>query len=116
MNAVVHIKGFISGPLSCVGDNYPGSPVINIQHLKKYYSDDTHRNQTTLPDSFIRKTESQEYEVEKIVGHKRVGKKAALRYLIRWAHYGPQFDTWATARDLKNSAKLLSEYHRLHNL
>lgn len=99
-----------------MGDNYPGSPVINIHHLKKYYSDDTHQNRTSLPDSFVRKLESQEYEVEKIVGHKRVGKKAALQYLIRWAHYGPQFDTWVTARDLKNSAELLMEYRRLHNL
>lgn len=69
-----------------------------------------------LPETFIRKTESPEYEVEKIIGHKRVGRKAALRYLIRWANYGPQFDTWATARDLKNSAELLSEYRKEHNL
>ena len=99
-----------------MGDNYPGSPVINIQHLKKYDADDTYRDRTTLPESFVRKTESQEYEVEKIVGHKRVGKKALLRYLIRWTGYGPQFDTWATARDLKNSAEILSEYRKRHNL
>ena len=99
-----------------MGDNYPGSPVINIQHLKKYETDDTYRDRTTLPESFTRKTESQEYEVEKIVGHKRVGKKAEIRYLLRWTGYGPQFDTWATARDLKNSAELLSEYRRTHNL
>jgi len=74
-----------------MGDNYPGSPVINIQHLKRYYSNDTHQNWTTLPDSFTRKTESQEYKVEKIVGHKRVGKKAALWYLIRWAGYGRSY-------------------------
>ena len=39
-----------------------------------------------------------------------MGKKAALRYLVRWAEYGPQFDTWATATDLKNSPLLLKEY------
>jgi len=93
-----------------MGDNYPGSPVINIQHLKKYNVDDTYHNRTTLPESFNRKTESQEDKVEKIVSHKRIGKKSTLWYLIRWAGYGPQFDTWATARDLKNSAKLLTEY------
>ena len=99
-----------------MGDNYPGSPVINIQHLKKYIADSTHPERTTLPDSFVRKPESKEYEVEKIVGHKRVGKKATLRYLIRWVGYGPQFDTWGSATDLKNAADLLREYRASHNL
>ena len=99
-----------------MGDNYPGSPVINIQHLKKYVEDDTHGDRTTLPESFTRRLESEEFEVEKIVGHQRVGKKAALKYLIRWANYGPQFDTWGTATDLKNSPILLKEYRAKHNL
>ena len=99
-----------------MGDNYPGSPVINVQHLKKYETDATYPNRALLPDSFLRKPESDEFEVERIVGHKRVGKKAALRYLVRWAKYGPQFDTWATATDLKNSPLLLKEYRSNHNL
>lgn len=99
-----------------MGDNYPGSPVINIQHLKKYIEDDTQNERTILPNSFTRRLESEEFEVEKIVGHQRVGKRAALKYLIRWANYGPQFDTWGTAADLKNSPILLKEYRAKHNL
>ena len=99
-----------------MGDNYPGSPVINIQHLKKYETDTTYADRALLPNSFSRKPESDEFEVEKIVGHKRVGKKATLKYLIRWANYGPQFDTWATATDLKNLPLLLKEYRSNHNL
>ena len=99
-----------------MGDNYPGSPVINIQHLKKYETDTTYQNRTSLPDSFLRKPESEEFEVEKIVGHRRVGKRATLQYLIRWANYGPQFDTWGTATDLKNSPILLNNYRTKHNL
>ena len=99
-----------------MGDNYPGSPVINIQHLKKYEINMTYTDRVLLPNSFSRKPESEEFEVEKIVGHKRVGSKAALRYLVRWANYGPQFDTWVTATDLKNSPVLLKEYRANHNL
>jgi hypothetical protein len=99
-----------------MGDNYPGSPVINIQHLKKYIEDDTHGDQMMLPESFTWCLESEEFEVEKIVGHQRVRKKATLKYLIRWANYGPQFDTWGTATDLKNSPVLLKEYCTKHNL
>jgi len=99
-----------------MGDNYPGSPIINIQHLKKYETDATYPDRTVLPDSFLRKPESKEFEVERIVGHKQVGKKATLRYLVRWADYGLQFDTWATATDLKNSPLLLKECRTAHNL
>jgi len=99
-----------------MGDNYLGSPVINVQHLKKYEKDTTHPDRALLPDSFLWKPESKEFEVEKIVGHKRVGKKVTLRYLVRWANYRPQFDTWATATDLKNSPLLLKEYSAKHNL
>ena len=99
-----------------MGDNYPGSPVINIQHLKKYETDTTYQDRTSLPDSFVRKPESEEFEVEKIVGHRKVGKRATLQYLIRWANYGPQFDTWGTATDLKNSPILLNNYRAKHNL
>ena len=99
-----------------MGDNYPGSPIINVQHLKKYKPDTTNEDRTLLPNSFVQKPESEEFEVEKIVGHKRVGKKAALRYLIWWAKYGLQFDTWATATDLKNLPLLLKEYRAQHNL
>ena len=76
----------------------------------------THQGRTSLPDSFVRKPESEEFEVEKIVGHRRVGKRATLQYLIRWANYGPQFDTWGTATDLKNSPILLHDYRVKHNL
>ena len=53
-----------------MGDNYPGSPVINVQHLKKYETDATYPNRALLPNSFLWKPESDEFEVERIVGHK----------------------------------------------
>ena len=31
-----------------MGDNYPGSPIINVQHLKKYKVDTTHLDRTVL--------------------------------------------------------------------
>jgi len=31
-----------------MGDNYPGSPVIKIQHLKKYSKDKTYSDRMTL--------------------------------------------------------------------
>jgi len=99
-----------------MGDNYPGSPVINIQHLKKYSKDKTYSDRMTLLESFMQQLESEEFEVEKIMGHWRVRKKTTLKYLIRWVNYSLQFDTWCTATDLKNSLIILKEYCTKHNL
>ena len=96
-------------------DKYPGSPVFNIEHLKAYH-EPTEEGRTTIPDSALRKEESQEYEVESILGHKRAGKSKALKYLVRWSGYGPQFDEWLTARDLRNASDILREYRKRHNL
>ena len=96
-------------------DKYPGSPIFNIEHLKAY-QEPTEEGRTTLPDSPLRKEESREYEVESILGHKRVGKTKALKYLVRWTGYGPQFDEWLTARDLRNASDVLREYQKRNNL
>ena len=96
-------------------DKYPGSPVFNIEHLKVYHKP-TEEGRTTMPDSMLRKEESPEYEVESILGHKNSRKTKTLKYLVQWLGYGPQFDKWLTARDLRNASDILREYRKLHNL
>jgi len=99
----------------CLLDKYPGSPVFNIEHLKAY-KEPTEEGRTIMPESAIWKKESQEYEVESILGHKRIWKTKTLKYLVRWSGYGPQFDEWLTARDLRNASNVLREYWKLNNL
>ena len=96
-------------------NKYPGSPVFNIKHLKPYRTPEE-EGQTKLPESTLQKEESQEYEVESILGHKKVGKSTAWKYLVRWVGYGPQFDEWLTARDLRNASDILREYRRRNNI
>jgi len=93
-------------------DSYPGSPVINVEHLRKYVEPAPGEERSQLPDSTFRKEKSPEYEVECILGHKRVGVRKSLQYLVRWVGYGPQFDLWLTERDLRNSPVLLRDYKR----
>ena len=98
-----------------MSDKYPGLPVFNIQHLKKYEDSPAEWGErTTMPESRRLRKESEEYEVEAIVGHRRKGK--AIQYLVRWAGYGPQFDTWEPHRGLRNASIVLNEYRKLHNL
>ena len=97
-------------------DSYSGSPVINISHLRKYKEPAPGETRTQLIDGAFRKEESPEYEVERILGHKRVGSRKALRYLVQWVGYGPQFDLWLSELDLRNSPQILRDYKRREHL
>jgi len=53
-----------------MSNKYPGLPVFNIQHMKKY--DDSPAEwgeRTIMPESQRTQKESEEYEVEEIIGH-----------------------------------------------
>lgn len=65
-----------------------------------------------MPQNERRKNANEEYEVEKIVGHKYTGKDRTLKYLVRWKGYGPQFDMWEDAKALRNAPVILREYRR----
>lgn len=98
-----------------MSDKYPGLPVFNIQHLRKYDESPVEWGERTiLPESRRPQKESEEYEVEAIVGHRRKGK--TLQYLVRWLGYGPQFDTWEPSKGLRNASIVLNEYRRQHGL
>jgi len=98
-----------------MSDNYPGLPVFNIEHLRKYEESPPELGDcTTLPESRRAHIESPEYEVESIVGHQRSGK--SLQYLVRWVGYGPQYNTWELARGLRNAVTLVRKYHESLNL
>jgi hypothetical protein len=95
-------------------DQYPASPIFNIEHLVPYQeSPRSFGPRTVLPDTRT-KLPSVEYAVEKIVGHRR--KNGSWQYLLRWEGFDPQFNSWVTTRDLKNAPDLLHEYRKLHGL
>lgn len=91
-----------------LGSNYPGFPVFNIEHLKPYQTSPKkwpshtklQETRTSIPDK--------EYEVKGVIGHRKQGGR--LEFLVQWKNYGPQFDTRATATDLKNAPEILWSY------
>ena len=98
-----------------MSDKYPGFPVFNIEHLKRYEeSGPEWGERTVMPESRRKQAESEEFEVEAIIGHCR--KRNALQFLVRWSGYGPQFDTWEPQRGLKNASIVLNEYKKKHSL
>lgn len=100
-----------------MSNKYPGSPVFNIEHLRRYEeSPPEFGPREILPETRDKVPEDPEEEVERIVGHKWDKKKGRYLFLVRWEGYGPQFDTWEPAYHLKNASFLLNKYKRKWNL
>ena len=90
---------------------YPGLPVFNYQHLKKYVeAPPEYRERATLPETRTCKPAEEEYEVEKIIAERRT--KKGLEYLIRWEGYSPLYDTWEPKRSLKNAPEVVSLWQK----
>jgi hypothetical protein len=50
---------------------------------------------------------TEEWEVKKIVDSRKRGK--GMQYLVRWAGYGPECDTWLPSREVED-CQALDEY------
>ena len=91
---------------------YPGLPVFNYQHLKKYEdSPEEYGSRSSLPETRTRRPEQEEYEVERIIAERRT--KKGIEYLVRWAGYSPLYDTWEPKRALTNAPEVVSKWKRL---
>lgn len=66
-----------------------------------------------LREKFIKANKNGVYDVEQILKHKMIGSE--WNYLIRWEHFGPEFDTWEPQRNLF-CTNMLSKYMKKHNL
>ena len=98
-----------------MSNRYPGLPIFNIQHLRKYdESPAEFGERQDLPDTRLKIFEQREYEVEKLVGHRRRGRR--MEYLVRWKDYGPLYDTWELQGALKNAPEVLDQYKRANRL
>jgi hypothetical protein len=94
-----------------LNDKYPGFPVFNLDHIKPYKETlDEFGKHSIMSETRGDKPESEEFEVEKIVGKRYDKRRKQNTWLVRWKNYGPQFDTWQTKKDLRNAPEMLRAY------
>jgi hypothetical protein len=86
-------------------------PVINVSRLEP-------AQENTIPDRIqeppppIQTDQYEEYEVEKILDSRIKNKK--LEYYVDWKGYGIAERSWQSEEDVKNSSKLIDEFHKDH--
>jgi len=80
--------------------------------LLKPYSPDPHHSPPPPPDVVDGELE---YTVDRVLDHrdKRQGRRSVREYLIRWAGYGPEHNTWEPQSNMAGAKEAIAEYWAL---
>ena len=82
-------------------------PVFNVELLKQYQGSLTRPSPVEIDGEL-------EYEVEKIVKHRRV--RGRLQYLVAWKGYDESEYMWLTEQDLEHAQDILGAYKTAQGL
>ena len=82
-------------------------PTFHTSHIRPFkQNDDTKWPSRTLEKPGpVGGENSQEFLVDKIIDHKKIG-KSGVKYLVRWVGYGPEDNQWIAGRDLEDNEAL----------
>ena len=83
-------------------------PVFHASKLATYKEPTIPGQKPPTPSPVIIRGQ-EEWEVEKILQHKKRGR--GLQYLVRWKGMGREEDTWEPAVHLKNAPEIVKAYH-----
>jgi hypothetical protein len=97
--------------------SYPGSGVINIEHLRQYRpSPPEFGDRAKLPDTRQFLQEGESYDVDSIRAHRYDRRRQNLVYLTSFKGYSSLADKWLTARDLSDVPEILRAYQLANDL
>src|SRR5438128_3198715 len=87
-------------------------PVVNISRVKPYLGPLTGQPVIRPGPIHVSEERDEEYEVETIVDSRIY--KGKLQYLIHWKGYDESERTWEPVSNLKNSPKIVEQFHKSH--
>src|SRR6266478_4932778 len=83
--------------------------VFHASLLNPYYETNAHGPNFTCPPPDLIEGE-EEYEVERIVAHRKFGRSKCLQYLVKWKGYPESDNSWEPA-DQVHAPDLVKRYH-----
>ena len=91
-------------------------PVINISQLKEYHDGSaafpSRPTPLTRPEPVaVTNDGAPEWDVERILDHRRYGRRKILQYLILWKGYAVHEATWEPVESLDGALELVVEYN-----
>jgi len=89
--------------------------VFHVSQLETYQPDIITGRKLKPPPPIVTPEGDIEWEVHKILDSKRSGRWKKLHYLVEWAGYGPEQNSWEPLDNLKNALDALKEFHSLHH-
>jgi hypothetical protein len=88
-------------------------PVFHVSLLQPYQDPSVFPDrEIVIPPPPVTIANEIEYEVEKILDHRRHRKQ--LQYLVKWVGYPEHDASWEPVENLEHSAELITEYNNLN--
>ena len=92
-------------------------PTINISQLKEYHDGSAAFPNRPAPltrpePEAVTNDGAPEWEVERILDHRRYGRRKILQYLILWKGYPVHEATWETDEALDGALELVVNYNK----
>ena len=96
-------------------------PVINISYLKRYRDGaesfpDRPINITRPPPVVVDDSGAPEFEVDKILDHRYIGRTKRIQYLVSWKGYPIHEATWEPIENLDGALDSIIEYNTRRNV
>ena len=89
-------------------------PVFHVSLLKPYVRGD--KDPPVPPPPLLDGDGTERFEVQAIIGHRRVGRSRKIQYKVLWLGFPLHEATWEPEGNLDRCKEILAEYKRKHKL